>query len=70
MAVTDEPVELLKLPERLQVYVLAPDAVIVVLLPAQIVGEAAVNVSVGNGDTVMVTVLLFVQLLPSVAFTV
>ena len=49
---------------------LAPLAVMVVLLPAQIVGEAAVNVSVGKGDIVIVTVLLLVQLLTSVAFTV
>ena len=70
VAVTVAPVVALKLPVGLHVYVLAPLAVIPVLLPAQIVGEVAVKVNVGNGAIVIVTVLLLVQPLPSVAFTV
>ena len=70
LAVTLAPVEALKLPEGLQVYVLAPDALKVVLPPTQMVDEDAVNVKVGIGDIVMVTVLLLVHPLPSVAFTV
>jgi hypothetical protein len=70
VAVTVAPVALLKLPAGLHVYVFAPLAVIVVLLPKQMVGEAAVKVNVGKGDIVMVTVLLFGHPLPSVAFTV
>ena len=49
---------------------LAPVAVIVVDVPAHIVGDNAVRVSDGIGDTFIVTVLLFVQPFTSVAFTV
>ena len=70
LAVTLEPVDALKIPAGLQVYVLAPLAVILVLLPVHIVGDVAVKVKVGIGDIVIVTVLLLVHPLTSVAFTV
>jgi len=61
VAVTGEPVALLKLPAGLQLYVLAPVAVSVVVLPAQTVNEDAVKVRVGKGLTVTVNVLVAVQ---------
>ncbi len=58
VAVTDEPVALLKLPAGLQVYVVAPVAVNVLELPAQIVDEDAVKVNVGKGFIFTVIVVV------------
>jgi len=55
-AVNEDP-----LPEGLQTYELAPLAETVVLLPLQIVGEAADAVTVGTAFTVTVTVAVFVH---------
>ena len=70
MATTGVPVELLKLVAGLQVYVLAPVAVNVDVVPTQTVAEDDVKVKVGNGFTVTVTVSLFTHPAALVAFTV
>ena len=57
VAVTGEPVALLKLPAGLQLYVFAPVAVNVLELPVQIVAEDAVKVKVGKGFTFIVMLL-------------
>jgi hypothetical protein len=56
--------------EGLQLYVLAPDAVSVVLPPWQAVGGLAVTVTLGKGKTVSVSVEVFVQPFASVVVTV
>ena len=70
MAITGDPVELLRLPAGLQVYVTAPVAVKVEVVPAHTVEEDAVSVKVGNGFTSTVTVWLLIQPPALVAFTV
>ncbi len=70
VAVTGDPFALLKLPEGLHVYVLAPVAVRVDVNPLQRVDEEAVKVSVGNEFTFIVTVWLLVQPAAFVPFTV
>lgn len=54
----------------IQLYVDAPEAVIVVLLPAQIAAEVVIVVTVGVGLTVMVRVAVFVQPFAPVPVTV
>jgi hypothetical protein len=56
VAVTGDPFRLLKLPEGLHVYVLAPVAVRVELNPLQTVDEDAVKVNVGKEFTFIVIV--------------
>ena len=70
VATTGVPLAELKLEAGLQVYVLAPAAVKVDVVPAQTVVEDAVKVKVGKGLTVTVTVSLLVQSAALVAFTV
>ena len=56
-------------PLGLHVYVLAPDAAMVELWPAQMAAGVAVAVTVGNGFTVSVTVVVPVQPQASVPVT-
>ena len=58
-----------KLP-GIQLYVVAPLAVIIVEVPLQIVAAVVVTVTVGEGVTVMVLVAVFVQPFAAVPVTV
>ena len=68
--ITGLPVVVFKSAPGLQVYVLAPLAVNVELLPLQTVVELADTVKIGKGFVFIVIVLLFLQPFTSVAFTV
>ena len=70
MAVTVAPVVDDNPVDGLQLYVVAPLAVSVVLLPLHIDADAGVTVIVGNAFTVTVTVFVFTHVLPSVPVTV
>ena len=69
MKLTEVPVAALRPVEGDQLYVVAPDAVIEVELPEQIVDDTGVTVTVGVGLTVMVRVAVPEQL-PVVPVTV